>query len=175
MTQKPKIPMLPEEVLQQRLTLVVDLPSRPEGFLGECAYVRPMPDKARPRGSPRNTTFVGAVEWASGPKDTRFDAYYINPRRSHWLLWNYWQDENDWQLRWCWSLYAYGPRRGVDEKTAAVYLLFDAWRSEAQNLGLKRYFLLDEPGLLSTNEITQIARLVWPAVSQQRQSLPITP
>jgi len=90
----------------------------------------------------------------------RFDSYYLSPRRSHWLLWNYWLDENcDSQRRW--ELYAYAPKRGVDEKTAAVHLLLDAWRAEAGD-GLGHYFLLDEAGLLSTHEFAAIAGQVWP-------------
>jgi len=162
MAKKPTIPMTPDEVTQQRLRLVVELPERPPEFHGICDFVDSMPDDIRPKGSPRNTQYLGSVEWADSPMYTRFDSYYLNPRRSYWLLWIYSQDENEWKQSWKWTLYAYAKkRRGVDERVAATYLLMDAWRAEKDHSYLDHYFLLDESGLLSVAEISEIARQVW--------------
>jgi hypothetical protein len=161
MAKEPKIPMIPDEVPQQRLRLVVELPERSPKFHGICDFVESMPDDIRPKGSPRNTQYIGSVEWADSPMYTRFDSYYLNPRRSYWLLWIQRQDENDWDQSWKWTLYAYAKKKGVDEKVAATYLLMDAWYAEKESSDLDHYFLLDESGLLSVAEISEIARQVW--------------
>jgi hypothetical protein len=161
MARKPTIPMTPEEVPRQRLHLVAELPARPQGFSAKCDFVDPMPDNKRPGGSPRNTLYIGSVEWAGSPMHTRFDSYYLNPRGAYWLLWIHWQDDNDWNLSWKWTLYAYGEKRGIDERTAATYLLMDAWAAERESANLDHYFLVDETGLLSMADISEIARQVW--------------
>ena len=68
--------MLPKEVPQQRIHLVVDVPARPEGLIGRCDYFERMPDGVRPKGAPRKVEFIGAVEWAFGPGSSRFNSYY---------------------------------------------------------------------------------------------------
>jgi hypothetical protein len=158
----PKIPMSPDDVTQQRIRLVVQLPPRPASFYGACDSLRPMTEKDRPRGSPRNVWYLGSVEWAESPAHSRFDSYYLNPRGRHWLLWIRWRDDNDWSSRWKWTLYAYGPRKGIDAKTAAIYLLLDAWKAEKENSFLEHFFLVDEAGFLSIEEILEISRNVWP-------------
>ncbi|MGZ8188623.1 MAG: hypothetical protein ACXWTN_07665 [Methylosarcina sp.] len=165
MVHNPKIPMRPEDVPQQRLYSAVELPPRPESFHGVIDWMERMPDKVRPKGSPRKTTYLGSVEWASSARETRFDSYYLNPRGSYWLLWNRWQDDNDWKMVWRWTLYAYGKKKGVAAKTAALYLLLDAWKKEKEKSDLEHYFLIDEPGFLSIAEISEIGRQVWPPKS----------
>ena len=162
MTRNPKIPMAPEEVPRQRLVPVVSLPQRPPSFDGQCDFIDPMPDAARPKGSPRNTTYLGSAEWAWGPGNSRFDSYYLNPRGRYWLLWIRWQDDNDWNQSWKWTFYAYSRKKGADEKTASIFLLHDAWMAEAKEQNLNHYFLIDDPGLLSIAEFAGIARDVWP-------------
>jgi hypothetical protein len=162
MAKIPKIPMTHNEVPLQRQHLVVDLPPRPVIFQGSCDFIDPMPEKDRPKGSPRNIKYLGSVEWAWSPVNSRFDSYYLNPRGRYWLLWVRWQNEDEWNHPWEWTLYAYGPRKGVDLKTAATYLLLDAWKAEKENSDLDHYFLIDEPGLLSIEDISEIARNVWP-------------
>jgi hypothetical protein len=161
MIQKPRIPMTPEEVPQQRLSLVVDLPARPPQFQGYCEYVNPMPGNVAPKGSPRKLTYIGSVEWATSPRDCRLDSYYLNPRGSYWLLWNWYQDENDWDFAYRWVLYGYARKVGADARTAATYLLLDAWKSERDSLDLGPYFLIDEACLLSVSEIKEIGSAVW--------------
>jgi hypothetical protein len=162
MTRKPNIPIRYEDFPQQRVHLVVPLPPRPQGFHGKCDFHDPMPENVRPKGSPRNTLYLGSVEWAWSPVHSRCDSYYLNPRGPYWLLWITWQDENDWNLKWKWALYSYARKKGVDEKSAAIYLLLDAWKAEAQKSSLDHFCLIDEAAYLSVEEISQIARIVWP-------------
>ena len=162
MIKEPKIPMTPEEVPQQRLGLVTDLPRRPLKFNVLCDFNEPMPDNIRPKGSPRNFVYLGSVEWAWSPMHSRFDSYYLNPRGSYWLLWIRYQDFNTYVWPWYWRFYAYAKKNRVCEKIAATYMLMDAWTSEKQTSDLDHYFLVDDPGLLSMSEISEIARQVWP-------------
>ena len=168
MPRYPKIPMRPEDVPQQRVHLVVPLSPRPPSFEGRCDFIDPMPDKVQPKGSPRITYYLGTVEWAWSPMHSRRDSYYINPRRSYWLLWTWKQNENDWNLSWKWTLHGYGPkRRGVGAKDAAIYLLLDVWKAQADDNDLEQYHWIDEAGLLSVEEISAIARVVWPDSAQE--------
>lgn len=162
MTKRPSIPMRPEDVPQQRIHLVVPLPPRPPSFQGYCDYFNRMPDDFRPKGTPRKTSYLCTVEWAWSPAHNRINSYYLNPRGKYWLLWNYYQDDNDWNHEWKWVLYGYGPRKGVDAEEAAVYLLMDAWESEARNWELDKYHWIDEAGLFSVEMIEAVARVVWP-------------
>jgi len=161
-TRNPKIPLTPEEAPQQRLVPVVSLPKRPLSFHGKCDFIDPTPDKVRPKGTPRNTTYLGSVEWAWGPGNSRFDSYYLNPRKKYWLLWIRWRDYNNCNQSWKWTLYAYSPKKGADEIAAAICLLQDAWTAEARAYGLDHYFLIDDTGLLSVAAFAAIARNVWP-------------
>ena len=96
-----------------------------------------------------------------GGNNSRFDSYYLNPRGPYWLLWIRWLDDN-WDHAWKWALYAYCPKKGIDEKTAAIFLLQDAWKAEAKEYDLDHYFMIDDTGLLSVEDISEIARVVWP-------------
>jgi hypothetical protein len=153
--------MTSDEVPQQRVRLVVQLPPRPAFFHGTCDFIDPMAVEERPKGSPRNVKYLGSVEWAESPAHSRIDSYYLNPRGSYWLLWIRSQDESDFNLAWKWTLYAYGARTGVDAKAAAIYLLLDAWKAEKEKSFLDHFFLVDEVGFLSVEEILEIARNVW--------------
>ncbi len=144
------------------------LPPRPPSFHGLVDYINPMPADQKPKGSLRNTEYLGSVTWSWGSTNSRRDSYYLNPRRQYWLLWI--RDEDDFgKLEWI--LYAYGPKKGVTAKEAAVYLLMDAWNAERQHeadLDLDRYHWFyprrDKPGLLSEEDFSAIAQTVWPDV-----------
>ena len=120
-----------------------------------------MPEGVRPKGSPRKLDYLCTVEWASGPRDGRIDSYYLNPRGKYWLLWNRFQDENSWEWAWTWVLYGYATKQGADPKTAGTYILLDAWTEEKEQWGLAPFFLIDQPGLLSVADISEIGRKVW--------------
>ena len=160
-THYPKIPLSADEVPLQMVYPYVDLPPRPKALKVMNNIYSPMLDKHHPKGSPRKTIYLGSVEWADSPNHSRFDSYYLNPRGKYWLLWIGYQDENTWNWRWTWSLYAYCQKKGIDEKTAASYLLLEAWDSERKNSSLDHPFLIDEEGMLSISAITEIARRVW--------------
>lgn len=165
MIDNPKIPMIPEEVPPQTGQNDIKLVPRPTLFQGICNYIQPMNGKDHPSGSPRNVEYLGSVEWAWGPAHDRLDSYYLNPRGKYWLLWIRWLDDNEWEPKWKWSLYAYGPKRSVDAKAAATYLLMDAWLAEKEASSLDHFFLIDEAGSLSAAELTEIAEVVWPEES----------
>jgi hypothetical protein len=159
---KPRIPMRPEDVPQQRIRLVVQLPPRPHSFKGTCNFFKPIAERDRPKGSPRKLEYLGSVEWTWSPMHSRVDSYYLNPRGRYWLLWIRSREDEDWSRKWIWMLYAYGPRKGVDAKTAATYLLLDAWNAEKKINELDHWFLIDEEAFLSVAEIAEISRKVWP-------------
>ena len=162
MFQEPKIVMDLEQLPQQRLQAVVELPERPTGFKSYCEYIDPMPEKDCPKGSPRKVEFLGSVEWAWSPMNSRWDAYFLNPRGNYRLLWTRYLDDNEWPPKWRWNLYAWGLKKGVSEKESAVYLLADAWAAEAQESDLDHFHLINDPGLLTIPELCAIGRWVWP-------------
>jgi len=162
MIDEPRICMLPSELPQQRLHEVVGLPERPGGFRGYCDWLNPMPEKDRPRGSPRRVDFVGSVEWAWGFRNDRWDAYYLNPRGKYWLLWIRYMDDNEWTPVWKWSLYAWGRRKKVRQREAAVYLLQDAWEAEQRESRIGPFLCINDCEFLSIAELCAIAHRVWP-------------
>ena len=162
MIREPKIPMIPGDVPFQKAYSDIKLVPRPTAFQGLCDYLEPMDIKDHPTGSPRNLEYLGAVEWAWGPAHDRLDCYYLNPRGKYWILWIRWLDDNEWEPKWKWSVYAYGLKKGVDAKTAATYLLMDAWKAEKEHSDLDHFFLINEAGSLTVDELLEIARVVWP-------------
>ena len=53
-------------------------------------------------------------------------------------------------------------RRGVDERQAAVHLLLQFWKEEAEESDLDQFHWINEAGYLSVADIAAIAREVWP-------------
>ena len=62
----------------------------------------------------------------------RIDNYYLNPRRTGWLLWNNWVNDHTVPWTWYWDYIAYGNRCRVDEKTIATHLILEFWKSEVE-------------------------------------------
>ena len=120
----------PDQQPQQRLYPVVDLPYRPESFKGhynpelcmDYQAEKELPVEYRPKQMPRSAQYLGTAEWAWSPMNNRLDAYHIstNRQRSHWILWSYWPDDNEWIWKWKSTLMAYGTKKGVDKKTAST-------------------------------------------------------
>ena len=77
--------MSPEELPQQRVYEVVDLPPTPAGLETKLDWVEPFPDD-RPKTTPRKVQFLCAVEWAWSPMHNRIDNYYLHQRGKRWLL-----------------------------------------------------------------------------------------
>ncbi len=155
----PRVPMLPEELPQQRLREVVELPPRPEGLEPCCTMDLDVPKEYRPKGDPRRATFLAMVEWAWSPMHSRLDAYYLGQKGPLWLMWIRNADPYD-DDGSGWWLYAWGRRRGVNPRQAAVYLLMEAWSYEARG-HLDAFHMIDDTGLLSVADLAAIAGEVW--------------
>jgi len=162
--------MTPDQAPQQRLYPVVDLPPRPKSFKSRCGKelysipsIRELPLKNHPTQMPRTAQFIGTAEWAWSPMHSRIDAYYLstNQKRSHWFLWASCLDDSDYRWKWINTLYAYGSKKGIDKKTAAIYLLLDAWSFEQEFLELEHFHILNAVELLSVPEFRAIGRVVW--------------
>jgi len=169
-----RIPMHPDELPQQKVYAITDLPKPPYNFEASCLmrfgsrndrndYEWSIPRDDLPQRFPGAATFVAQVEWACGPSNDRLDSYYIcsNRRKTHWFLWLRWPDDNAWEVRMNSLLYAYCPRRTMDRKTAAIQLLLHAWRYESAESDRDRFDWIDDAGLLTVSELQAIARAVW--------------
>ena len=71
------VPMTKDQLPQQRLYEVVDLPERPENLNIQVDWMNPL-QKKRPKGSPRKLIYLCGVEWAWSPAHSRMDHYYLN-------------------------------------------------------------------------------------------------
>ena len=158
MTREPKIPMSPEELPQQRIHEVVALPKRPEEFDFKVGYEL-VPYGELPKNAPTNSTYLCQVEWAWSPAHSRLDAYYLHRGRTHWSLWSKYWDDN-W-MKWEQITVGYVPRRGVDQKQAAVYLLLEFWAFDAKEGDVDQFHWINEDGYLSIAELKAIGRVVW--------------
>ena len=158
MTRRPRIPMRPTELPQQRLYLVKGQPVRPAGWpatIGEPA------DNHTPATMPRSARYLGQVEWAWSPMHMRIDANYLSMDRPHgrWLLWAKPYDDN-WG-RWDAPLVlARAPRARVAIKDAATLLLIDYLASQRDD-GTDRFHWVNEEGLLDSGDMNAIASTVW--------------
>ena len=158
MIREPKIPMSPEDLPQQRIHEVVTLPKRPEEFDFKVGYEL-FPYGELPKNAPTNSTYLCQVEWAWSPAHSRLDAYYLHRGRTHWSLWSKYWDDN-W-MKWEQITVGYVPRRGVDQKQAAVYLLLEFWTFDAQENSVDEFHWINEDGFISIAELAAIAREVW--------------
>ena len=157
------IPMSAAELPQQRVALVVDLPSRPAGLQTKVDWWEPM-EGERPKGTPRSVELLCAAEWAWSPYNLRLDHYYLNRRRSFWLIWNHSYDDN-WGV-WQWRLYAYSNKLkgNPDPFAVAVWMLVDAWGKEASGdtgVNLDCFDWLTSTGMLAVPDVRAMAREVW--------------
>lgn len=165
MTRTPKIPMLPTELPQQRVCAVISLPQRPSGFHGIRVPPETVPPPAvlPPVKMPRAAKYIGQVEWAWGPNNTRLDAYYLstNRKRTHWFLWLQWFDDNwgKWEEP---QIHAYAAKQRVPSNVAAAFLLLDAWTEETRESDPGHFHWINNSALLSVEELQAIGRIVWP-------------
>lgn len=167
MIEKPIIPMRPEDVPQQRIHLVESLPSRPSHFDVLIDDIDPMAEDVRPKGTPRNVKYLGTFEWAWSPMNSRICSYYLNPRGRYWLLWSYFYDDGVYDdASGHWYLSAYGFKKGVSADQAAVYLLMEAWRAEADDTSLDHYHWIAHLGELTVGTIKKIADIAWQGESE---------
>ena len=159
MTREPKIPMSPEQLPQQRIHEVIDLPERPAKFEFNVDYGCSPQDVQSISGS-KNACYLCQTEWAWSPMHNRLDAYYLHKGKTQWSLWlKYWDDNwGAWQDTRIGTVH----RRGVDQKQAAIYLLLEFWAFDAKEGDLDQYHWINEEGYLSVAELEAIARVVWP-------------
>ena len=154
------IPMSPELLPQQKLAEVVSLPELPKGLDPKIEWVEPLL-RQPPRSSPRKLTYLFSVEWAWSPMHNRIDNYYLNPRRTGWLLWNNWVEDGGYPWTWHWELMAYGNRCYSDEKTVASHLILELWKFDAKYHDVDEFHWLNNTGLLDVEDVQAIAREVW--------------
>jgi len=138
----------------------VKLPELPQNLDPKLEIDEPLL-KNPPKASPRKITFVGSVEWAWSPAHGRIDNYYINPRRTGWLLWNNWVEDGGAPWTWHWDLMAYGNRCQSDEKTIAIHLLQAVWKFDEKYHDVEHFHWVNNTGLLDIEELEAIAREVW--------------
>ena len=152
--------MAPSLRPQQQLYEVVELPELPQKLDPKIEIDQPLL-KNPPKASPRKITFLGSVEWAWSPAHGRIDNYYINPRRTGWLLWNNWVEDGGAPWTWHWDLMAYGNRCKSDEKTIAIHLLQAVWKFDEKYHDVEHFHWVNNTGLLDIEELEAIAREVW--------------
>ena len=158
MTDEPRVPIHPNELPQQQIFEVVELPPRPEPF--ECiAGFWQVPKELRPKSSPRKVDTVCAVEWAWSPMNSRFDTYYLHKYKTHWILWTRLYDEGE--EKWHWVSCACVAHKGIQKKVAAVHLLMEFWKADEDESHIGKFTLIDREGLLSVPEVEAIARKIW--------------
>ena len=160
---KPRIPMSPAELPQQRLVLVGDLRQRPEGFITSCNYgFADIPGVSRPSRRPNRAHFVCMLEWAWSPAHNRISAYYVHRDSTctHWLFWmSCPSDDYFGNQRWDHHLMAYGRSKGVDLKDAAAWMLHDSLKFEMEDADSSYLdFWVDNCGVLSVSEISAVKR-----------------
>lgn len=157
MTDKIRAPLSPAELPQQRITKVVDLPERPEGFAPVAGYDLPL-DGIAPKRRPEEMLFLGGAEWAWSPAHGRIEGYYLHGGRSYWILYKRDIENDDPEFEW--RVGAYVAKRGVDARLAAVHLMIARWRIEADD-GLDQFHWLTHEGFLSASDWRAISGAVW--------------
>ena len=165
MTRPFHIPMSPEELPQQRIVEVVDLPILPEG-VRIITDDREMPDEYRNGRSPAHTSDLCALEWAWSPMNNRLQGYSLewHARGNSWILWSYFADfeENDYPP---WVLSAVCPHPEIDQRTAAVHLVIASLLRGRETEGLDHFHWIADTGFLSAADLKAIGRVVWPKKS----------
>ena len=159
-TRGPRVPMSPAALPQQRLSLVVGLPGRPEPFRFRVGYGGFPAGVVLRQGVPRSPAFLVQTEWADTPMNSGVEAYYLQARQKHWVLWLRSLDDNEIPWTWHWLAIGYCDRRGVTEAVAARHLLLEYLKFRAGDGGWQRRDPMDwinQEGLLSVADLRAIA------------------
>ena len=128
MIKRPKIPMTPNILPQQRIQEVVSLPELPAGVA--VSNDGPFPKGSVPEKPSSTSIYLCQVEWSWSPRNNRTSAYYLHRGRSHWSLWERWPDDNLGN-EGVWEVKACCEKKNVPEKVAAIQLLIARWELEA--------------------------------------------
>jgi hypothetical protein len=155
---KPVVPMSPDELPQQRIYPVVDLPERPQPF--DVLF-----DGLWPPGTvakrPYAASFLCHAEWAWSPMHNRICGYYLGRGRTHWVLWSFDPQAHEPSGYPRWQPVACVPRGQATEREAEVHLLLAHWASEREFMGVDRVHWINETGALSVGEVHAVATRVW--------------
>jgi hypothetical protein len=159
MSNKPRIPMSPQELPQQRLYLVRGLPAIPPSW---AVLIDSALQGFGDIAMPRSARYLGQVEWAWSPMHNRLSSYYISMDRArqHWLLWVRPYDTNWGRLSRSFLLAA-APRCGLSARDASKLLLAKVWSDEATDDGLDHFHWVGDVGMLEAGEFNEIADAVW--------------
>lgn len=153
------LPGFPDDLPQQRISEVVTLPDQPEGLEVRVEFLESYPHY--PVRTPRKVLFLGGVEWAWSPANSRRDNYYLNPKPKHWLLWDHWLDDQVRPWRWNWNILAWAPRVRADEKSIAIHMLKHIWEVDRRQHLIDQFHWINSTGALSVADLQSIAREVW--------------
>ena len=163
------VPMTPDQLPQQRLVQVLDLPPLPEGAR-IVADDRQFPEAHADRVSPGDTTFLIALEWSWSPMHSRLQGFSLE-RYEHrdWVLWSYFVDfvENGDHP---WVLSAVCADSDLDERTAAIHMVSASLLEEIRIQDLDRWHWIADTGLLGPAEMRAIGRELWPAKPKSQKS-----
>ena len=154
------VPMTPEQLPQQGIVEVVDLPARPTGLeiITDWRELENLPIR---RESPLTSTFLVALEWAWSPMHNRLQGFNLEHHSDgYWLLWSYFVDfvEND---ECPWALSAVCPDRELDERAAAIHLLTAALIEGRDVDMLDHYHWIADSGLITPAQMRVIGQRVW--------------
>jgi hypothetical protein len=159
MINNPHIPMSPGELPQQRIHEVINLPKRPDPFICFVGYGCKVPQKEHSEYEPRSPIYLGQTEWAWDPMHCRLESYYLQRDNDYWVLWaQYWSDNDG---EWGWITIACLENENVSEEQAAVHLLIEFWKHEAEESSLDHYHWINEADYLSVAQLAAIGRAVW--------------
>ena len=153
------LPGFPDDLPQQRISEVVTLPEKPEGLEVRVEFLESYPHY--PVRTPRKVLFLGGVEWAWSPANSRRDNYYLNPKPKHWLLWDHWLDDQVRPWRWNWNILAWAPRVRGNEKSIAMHMLKHIWEVDRRQHLIDQFHWINSTGALSVSDLQSIAREVW--------------
>lgn len=175
MSRLPKIPMLPSEAPQQRVSEVISLPPRPADFEFKVGYGGFEPDAVPKQGVPRSPELLVQTEWAETPMNNGVEAFYLQARKKYWVLWLRLFDDNSEPWRWHWRAIGHCNRENVDRNAAATHLLLEYWKFQVSWNEDEDYIdddvfdWINQEGLLTIADVRAIVReLKW----QQKTSPP---
>ena len=154
------VPMLPEQIPQQRLNEVVSLPAKPNDLKVYVDNDVPL-KKNRPVAWPRKLIYLCGVEWAWSPAHNRMDHYYLNLKPNHFFLWNHYLDDLSIPWKWEWLFLSYASKCKGDLKAISAHMFLKHWKTECEDQGLDHYHFIGNTGLLNVEDIQALAREIW--------------
>ena len=165
MTKKISSPATPilwnvEDMPQQRINAVRELPPEPENLNFESVFL--WPHEAHGLKPKRRLHYLGGVEWAWSPAHNRIDHYYLFSSKKYWMLWNHllvhWEDPWSWE----WHLYSICKRTyKTDPKTIAIHLLKTQWETDYKDDGIDHYHFVASTDYFDVEDFQMIGRAVW--------------